>query len=51
MREKKLLDYHDVLLYQQDVDLLLYGRWLNDQVPFFADKFVISFLVKCVVQH
>ena len=28
----KVLSYHDVLLYQQDVDLLDGCHWLNDQV-------------------
>ena len=31
-REPKYLDYHDVLLYRSDVDLLKGKYWLNDQV-------------------
>ena len=30
--ETKVLDYHDVLLYQSDLDLLTGPYWLNDQV-------------------
>lgn len=30
--EQKVLDYHDVLLYKSDSDLLTAPYWLNDQV-------------------
>ncbi len=30
--ERKVLDYHDVLLREADVDLLRSPEWLNDQV-------------------
>jgi hypothetical protein len=30
--EQKVLDYHDVLLYKSDLDLLMGPHWLNDQV-------------------
>lgn len=32
VKELKVLDYHDVLLYKRDVDLLTGDHWLNDQV-------------------
>ncbi len=32
MSHKKALDYHDVLLYASDVELLREREWLNDQV-------------------
>ena len=32
MRESKVLDYGDVLLRREDVDLLRGPHWLNDQV-------------------
>ena len=28
---RKVLDYHDVLLYDSDLDLLEGQEWLNDQ--------------------
>ena len=31
MSNRKLLDYHDVLLYYADAELLLKPNWLNDQ--------------------
>ncbi len=31
-KEPKVLDYHDVLLYRSDIDLLTGDKWLNDQV-------------------
>lgn len=31
-KRKRVLDYHDVLLYDTDVDLLEGPNWLNDQV-------------------
>lgn len=31
-KEPRVLDYHDVLLYRSDVDLLTGDNWLNDQV-------------------
>ena len=31
MSNRKVLDYHDVLLYAQDVRLLTGSHWLNDQ--------------------
>ena len=31
MSDRKVLDYHDVLLYAGDVELLRGPQWLNDQ--------------------
>ena len=31
MAHRKVLDYHDVLLYACDVELLREPQWLNDQ--------------------
>ena len=31
MSNRKLLDYHDVLLYHADAELLEKPNWLNDQ--------------------
>lgn len=37
-KEPKVLDYHDILLYRSDVDLLTGDHWLNDQmVSFFFE--------------
>jgi len=32
VKELKVLDYNDVLLYKRDMDLLIGDHWLNDQV-------------------
>lgn len=31
VKERKVLDYHDVLLYESDLRLLAGEEWLNDQ--------------------
>ena len=31
MSNKKVLNYHDVLLYAEDIELLITPQWLNDQ--------------------
>ncbi|KAK9914989.1 hypothetical protein WJX75_003382 [Coccomyxa subellipsoidea] len=39
-REPKYLDYHDVLLYRSDVDLLKGKYWLNDQIVAFFFEYL-----------
>ncbi|CAL5221185.1 g3331 [Coccomyxa viridis] len=40
MSDRKVLDYHDVLLYAGDVELLRGPQWLNDQVIAFYFEYL-----------
>ncbi|CAL8468357.1 g7897 [Coccomyxa elongata] len=39
-KETKVLDYHDVLLYRTDIDLLTGDKWLNDQIVSFFFEYL-----------
>ncbi|EIE19373.1 hypothetical protein COCSUDRAFT_54666 [Coccomyxa subellipsoidea C-169] len=46
-KEPKILDYHDILLYRSDVDLLKGEFWLNDQIV----SFFFEYLQKEKYEH